>query len=402
MHAQELIIMAHVPTESVNDGFLPAARSLGLLPVLITDQAEAHRQHFGQSGLQAYPEAIISCDVFNPLAVIEAISRRRQKPVAVFSNSDHLQTSTAIVAEYYQLPGKPWEVAYRAKNKAEMRTFFQQQGIETLRHAVAFELESLVKASAYVGYPCVIKPREGVASQNVCLAQDYHQLYVHCLAVWQSHPGLAMLIEEYLEGPLYTLETLGDGETLSAIGGFQVHLSAPPHFVELAASWQHDVTGHEEILAQIRRFGIGFGACHSEFVLTANGPRLIEINYRCIGDRRDFLLGQVWGINLFAEVLQLHLGAPVPTFALASRTAVIRYLTPTNAGRVRLAPDAFSCHVGSTEVGLHVLRKVGDEIAITHSNKDYLGILTCVGTDATHVQHMLSQAGNELSWEIGV
>ncbi len=46
MRNQELILLTHVPTESVNDGFLPAARNLGLSPILLTDQAEAHRQHW--------------------------------------------------------------------------------------------------------------------------------------------------------------------------------------------------------------------------------------------------------------------------------------------------------------------------------------------------------------------
>lgn len=57
MHNQELILLTHVSTESVNDGFLPAARNLGLSPMLLTDQTEAHRQHFSQSGLPAYPAA---------------------------------------------------------------------------------------------------------------------------------------------------------------------------------------------------------------------------------------------------------------------------------------------------------------------------------------------------------
>ncbi len=92
----ELILLAHVPTDSVNEGFLPAARALGLSVVLLSDQAEAHRQHFGGRELAAYPDAVVPCDVFNPIAVIEAITRRGKKPAAIFSNSDHLRTSTAL------------------------------------------------------------------------------------------------------------------------------------------------------------------------------------------------------------------------------------------------------------------------------------------------------------------
>jgi biotin carboxylase len=400
MPNQELILPTHVPTESVNEGFLPAARRLGLLPVLLTDQAEAHRQYFSQSGLSAYPDAIVSCDVFNPLAVIEAISRRGRKPAAVFSNSDHLQASTAIVAEYFGLPGKDWRVAYRAKNKAEMRAYLAEQGIETVRHAVAWDLDSLAQAADRVSLPCVVKPREGVASQEVGLARDYAELVAHCQAVWQARPGQVMLLEEYLEGPLCTLETLGDGKALRALGGFHVRLSAPPHFVELAAEWSSELAERHDVLSQITRFGVGFGACHTEFVLTPQGPRLIEINYRCIGDRRDFLLEQTLGIPLFETVLRLHLGEPLPALSLMSRAATIRYLTPSTEGQIIRGPSSFN-HSGATvDIGLRVLRQVGETVAITNSNKDYLGVLTGVGTNAEAVRQALAQAGNDLIWEI--
>lgn len=400
MPNRELILLAHVPTESVNDGFLPAARRLGLSPVLLTDQAEAHRQHFSQGGLPAYPEAIIACDVFNPLAVIEALSRRGHKPAAVFSNSDHLQASTAIVAEYFGLPGKDWRVAYRAKNKAEMRTYLAEQGIETVRHAVAWSPDGLAQAALDVSFPCVIKPREGVASQEVGLARDYAELAAHCQAVWQARPGQVMLLEEYIEGPLCTLETLGDGKGLRALGGFHVSLSAPPHFVELEADWSGELAEQHDVLSQITRFGIGFGACHTEFVLTVQGPRLIEINYRCIGDRRDFLLEQTLGIPLFETVLRLHMGEPLSALPLAPRAAAIRYLTPSTEGQIISAPSPFSRSGAAVDIGLRVLRRVGETVAITHSNKDYLGVLTGVGTDADAVRQALAQASADLAWEI--
>lgn len=122
-----LVLLAHVPTESVNEGFLPAARRLGLAVTLLTDHVESHRRHFAAPNLPAYPDEIIACDVFNPVAVIDQIGGHRELPVAVFSNSDHLQTSTALAAEYFGLPGKNWRVAYRAKNKAAMRAFLRDQ-----------------------------------------------------------------------------------------------------------------------------------------------------------------------------------------------------------------------------------------------------------------------------------
>jgi biotin carboxylase len=281
-----------------------------------------------------------------------------------------------------------------------MRAYLAEQGIETVRHAVAWAPDSLAQAAARVSFPCVVKPREGVASQEVGLAQDYAELAAHCQAVWQTRPGQAMLLEEYIVGPLCTLETLGDGKEMRALGGFHVRLSAPPHFVELEAEWSSELAEQHEALSQIARFGIGFGACHTEFVLTPQGPRLIEINYRCIGDRRDFLLEQTLGIPLFETVLRLHLGESLPALSLASCAAAIHYLTPSVEGQIIRAPSSFSHNGATVDVALRVLRRAGETVAITHSNKDYLGILTGVGQDADAVRQVLAQASADLVWEI--
>jgi len=48
----------------------------------------------------------------------------------------------------------------------------------------------------------------------------------------------------------------------------------------LYAQWEHEPPMAHEVVRQIKAMGVGFGACHTEYVVTPNGPRLIEINYR--------------------------------------------------------------------------------------------------------------------------
>ncbi|MEK8090040.1 hypothetical protein [Thermithiobacillus plumbiphilus] len=399
---KEMILIAHVPTPSVNEGFLPAANALGLSVVLLTDHAEAYRQHFSQPGLTVYPNEIQACDVFNPVAVIEAISRRKQGPAAIFSNSDHLQTSTAMAASYFGLPGKAWRVCYRAKNKAEMRRHLAEQGVDMLWHGIAWDAASLQGILDVAPFPCVVKPREGVASQQVQFAPDRCALEAYCQAVWQVQPGQVLLIEEYLEGPLYTLETLGDGQRVHHLGGFRVQLSPPPHFVELEARWGRDLTPAQEhmVLDQITRFGVGFGACHTEFVLTAQGPRLIEINYRSIGDGRDFLLQEALGLPYFEQVLRLHLGEALPELQTRTRAAAIRYFPAQEAGQLHHAPEPFFYDESEMILSYKSMRRPGDGISLTHSNKDYLGVLHGVGPNAALLDEAMTRISAGLHWEI--
>jgi len=399
---QECVLLAHVPTDSVNEGFLPAARRLGLSVIVLTDHAEAHRQHFSQGGLAAYPDEITMCDVFNPVAVIEAITQRAHRPAAIFSNSDHLQTSTAIAAQYFSLPAKDWRTTYRAKNKAEMRARLAALGIDALWHAIVCDPASLSALADGVPFPCVIKPREGVASQHVSLSHSREELQAQCAAIWATHPGQALLLEEYIEGPLYTLETLGDGKDVVALGGFRTTLSPPPHFVELDAVWGTGLPPEDEarVLDIIRRFGVGFGACHTEYVMTKNGPRLIEINYRNIGDYREFLLGEALDIPLFEIVLRLYLGEPLPRLDLAPNAAWIRYFTAPASGKLRSAPPAFSHHDGDIRLHYKPLRDVGATIQITNSNKDYVGVLRGTGHSMERLAAMIESTSEGLSWEM--
>lgn len=399
---RELIILAHVPTDSVNGGFIPAAQRLGLFIVLLTDHAEAHRQHFNQTGLPGYPGEIIACDVFNPLAVIDTITCRAQTPAAIFSNSDHLQTSTAIAADYFGLPRKNWHVTYRAKNKAEMRADLQTRGLDLLWHAVVCDKAALAQVLDGVPFPCIVKPREGVASQQVGLSHNRAEIEAQCAGVWSTQPGQPLLLEEYIAGPLYTLETLGDAEKLCVLGGFQVKVS-PPHFVELEASWGTGLTAEQEgrVVDIIRRFGVGFGACHTEFVMTDTGPRLVEINYRNIGDYREFLLQDTLDIPLFEIVLRLYLGESLPQLNIAPGAALIRYFTARSGGRITHAPEAFVRHADDIQITFKPLRAIDDTVNLTHSNKDYLGVLRGTGSDAHRLELAMDSISNELAWKIG-
>lgn len=182
-------------------------------------------------------------------------------------------------------------------------------------------------------FPLVAKPREGVASLDVQLCRSAAELADYCAGFWQRQPGRALLLDAYMEGPLFTLETLGDGQRLQAIGGFDVTLSPPPHFVELEARWNGPLSraNRSAALAQVAAFGVNFGVCHSEFILTANGPVLVEINYRSIGDGREFLLDRLLPQGWFARILALHLGEPLDDSESSSAAALVHYLSAFTA-----------------------------------------------------------------------
>ncbi|MFE0043310.1 ATP-grasp domain-containing protein [Streptomyces albireticuli] len=413
-----LHLLALNPTDSVTDGFLPAAARLGLDVTLLTDRPEAHRRAYEEAGGAAAGPLpaldVVGCDVRDFREVIGRISRcgPRARPDAVFTNSDHLQTQAALAAGYFGLPGKDWKAALRTKNKAELRRALAGAGAGTVRSVElgpgedvdAFTARARTDPPGGLPFPCVVKPREGVASEDVVLAADGDELAARCREIRARRPGAALVAEEYLEGPLHTLETLGDGHVLHTLGAFRTHLSPPPHFVEerlelLPAPPQPH---SDRVLDQLRALGVGFGACHTEYVAQGDRARLVEVNYRAIGDQCDLLLADVLDIPLFAHILRTHLGERLPADlgARADGRARVEYVCAGRGGTLEKAPPASDSERDGVRLVYRPLRRTGEAHPLYRTNRDYLGVLRATGTDQGRIDRAVEEFLAARRWEI--
>jgi biotin carboxylase len=377
-----LYLVAGKVTDSVTHGFLPAAAGLGLETILLTDRPDDHRA-VSPPGVE-----IIECDVADYRDIIAHLAA----PGAVFSNSDHLQAATALAAAYHGLPAKDWRAALRTKNKALMR-----------RHLASVGLDQVRTADPETGsppFPCVLKPREGVASEDVFLVNDREELAAR-LAEIRTRRRDPLVAEEYLPGELRTLETLGDGESLHVLGSFSTALSPPPHFVELRMDWAPPPPETGQVLAQLTALGVGLGACHTEFVVHEGRARLIEVNYRVVGDHADFLLAAILGIPLFEWILRVHLGEAVPTpIPATARHGAVDYVLADRSGLLTAAPGLRHEQYGQTTLTYRPHHTIGDQIRQTHTNRDFLGIIQAVGPSPAAVETALRAFRATHTWDL--
>lgn len=395
----QLSLLALNPTDSVTEGFLPAARRLGLDVTVLTDQPDAH--------LAACPGTrVLPCEVRDFRAVISRLSTG-PAPDAVFTNSDHLQVQAALTADWFGLPGKDWRAALRTKDKAQMRRALAAAGLDSVRAAElppGRDASGLLAAEPDWPFPCVVKPREGVASEDVALAGDAGELAALCAGIRDRRPGEALVVEEYLPGELCTLETLGDGRRRHVLGGFRTRLSPPPHFIEESLTW---VPAHPEpvvaqVLAQLDALGAGFGACHTEFTVHEGRARLVEVNYRAIGDRCDLLLAELLGIPLFELILAPHLGRPLPG-NLGLRTGLaarMDYPVAERDGTLTAAPGPLEQNVGQVRLTYRPLRAPGSHHEVRRTNRDFLGVVRAIGDDQRAVDRAVEDFLAAQHWEI--
>ncbi|MFI9274528.1 acetyl-CoA carboxylase biotin carboxylase subunit family protein [Kitasatospora sp. NPDC052896] len=408
-----LYLLALNPTDSVTEGFLPAAATLGLDVTVLTHDTPAHRAAYAERPDLPAELEVLECDVRDFHEVVGLISRHHT-PIAVFSNSDHLQTQAALAAEYFGLPGKDWRATLRAKNKAELRRHLAAAGLDTVWAAELPAGQDPAELSG-IPFPVVLKPREGVASEDVVLVADEAELAARCREIRHRRPGATLLVEEFLEGRLHTLETLGDGRTRHVLGGFRTQLSPPPDFVEVALEYvpDHPQPVLEQLLGQLDALGVALGACHTEFVLQPDGrARIIEVNYRAIGDQCDLLLAQVLELPYFELVLATHLGRPLPADLGARRDLRARHraVCADRAGRLTAAPDPYDDgpygrgrHDGGADgvrLRYRPLRALGERHEHYRTNRDYLGLVWAVGPGQEAVDRAVAGFLAANRWEI--
>ncbi len=382
--AASLYLVAGKATDSVTHGLLPAAARLGLDVTLLTDRPAAHR-----AGGHAFDGPVVECDVSDFRDIVPHIGR---EPAAVFSNSDFLQVPAALAAAYFGLPGKDWRAAARAKNKALMR-----------RHLAP--IDPVFSADAQrvpedAPYPLVLKPREGVASEDVFLVEDARELAARVgeISARRDDPLVA---EEYLPGRLHTLETLGDGRERRVLGSFRTTLSPPPFFVEERLEWAEPPPETSQVLRQLDALGIGFGACHTEFVVHEGRARIIEVNYRLIGDHCDFLLADLLGVPLFEQILRVHLGEPLPDPPVPRpRHAIAEPVIADRSGTLTAAPGPLLMEDGPVRLSYRPQRAVGDSVAVTRTNRDYLGTVRAIGPGPEEVEAALARFRAAHDWTI--
>jgi biotin carboxylase len=250
----------------------------------------------------------------------------------------------------------------------------------------------------------VLKPAEGVASEDVVLAEGPEQLRESCAAFFRRHPDGVLMAEEFLPGTLRTLETLGDGETRWVLGGFRTTVSPPPFFAEERLDWEPPApAARAHVLSALDALGVSFGACHTEYV-TGPATRLIEVNDRVIGDHCEFLLAYLTGLPLFELILRVHLGERLPKDPPAPppgrEHAAAEYVFAQQPGLLSEAPPAARHEHPGVTLAHWPLRRAGEEIAANGSNRGYLGVICAVGPDPAAVEDAVRGLRPELRYRI--
>lgn len=247
---------------------------------------------------------------------------------------------TARAAHRLGLPTSSPPAVIACRDKATTRAVLRAAGVPQPESIPVGTVDDALTAAQRIGYPVVVKARRLAGSIGVVRADSpeaLRQAYHDADAV--SFPGVPrdgtdVLVEQYLDGPEISVDSAVVNGEVTPLVLARKQIGMHPYFEEIGHLVNADdpLLSDPLLLQQLRQVhtGLGFthGMTHTEFRLTEQGPRLIEVNARLGGDFIPYLGKLATGIDLAAVAGDLAAGVSPDLAPTVRRVAAIRFLYP--------------------------------------------------------------------------
>ncbi|MFJ3836481.1 pyridoxal-phosphate dependent enzyme [Streptomyces sp. NPDC054904] len=389
---------------------LSTARELGFTPVLLTGGPERY------AGLTETGAEVLVCDT-NSLSELRSVIQQRyprQELAGVTTTSDFYVPAVAELADWLSLPGNPATAVAACRNKATMRGVLRDAGLPQPRYAVLTDAADIAEAVRAVGLPCVVKPADDSGSNNVLLCATTEEAAAHArgiLAVETNVRGLptarTALLEEYLDGPEYSVEVFSHDGVATCVGVTAKQVTAGPHFVEtghlfpapLSEAAAGEIAG--VVAGALKAIGWELGPTHTEVKVTeGGGVAIIEINPRLAGGMIPEAVRRATGTDLLEQQLRAATGSPLDLAPRHTASAGIRFLLPESRGTLRAVDGTDTALAVAGVTGVTVTAAPGTPVRPAENAYDRLGHVIATGPDTPAVTASLDAALNALRVDI--
>jgi carbamoylphosphate synthase large subunit len=273
------------------------------------------------------------------------------------------------------------------RNKYKMIEAVTSAGLRTAAQLITDDAEAAVAWAQDSGYwPCVAKPLSSASTDGVFICHDAQALRAAVPAILASTTvfngaNTEVLVQSFLEGTEYIVDTVSvDGHAyVCGIWEYEKRLlpnGKPIYNRDILLAPTDPAAGAliDYTRAMLDVLRIHNGPAHSEVIITADGPALVEVGARINGNMHPAFHDACLGANM-ADLTALAYAQP-GQFLARYRDAVYRkrqpavvYNTPTMlSGQVVSIDEALVLEIRDrpSVLDLTVKRKPGDTIEPTH------------------------------------
>ena len=283
------------------------AKSMGLFTVGIDPCEDAYARDacdaFEVVGGQDYEGTLAVAEKYGISAVVTAAT---DKPLVMM----------ARIAKALSLPFYSVETAVWSTDKYQMKARFTEGSVPCAQGRLIHNADE----AKDLAFPVICKPRDNSGSRGVKLCRSLQELQ-ECIdeALQYSHLD-TVLVEEYIEGREFSIESLHYGDKSEVIQFTEKKTTEFPYNVELGHKQPANLTESQrteicEIISKIASC-LNFENCasHTELKINDRGIFVIETSPRLGGDYITSTLTPLsTGINLEDQLLHIALGESVNT-----------------------------------------------------------------------------------------
>lgn len=274
------------------------------------------------------------------------------KITAVLTQNEYRTELAARIADLTGACFLSVQVAALCRNKLSVREALKGTPQGTVAYVVNDNIRKLLSETSGMSFPVVAKPENDAGSNHVYVCRNTEELWdavstINNLAtnhVRQRMKGRT-LIEEYIEGREFSVESLSDATTSRVIAiteKFTRGSVEKAHLVPARLTPEEKLTIVRFVSELHTRLGIKYAVTHTEIKLHEGTVRLIEINGRAGGDNIVDLVRMTTSLDLFEAGLLLSQGRTVEDILAAlkydpdnTRSAMSVFMFAGNDGYVR-------------------------------------------------------------------
>ena len=256
------------------------------------------------------------CDIDNIDETKDAISQLIESGLnvqAIVSFVDPYCYTAAILAQEFGLKHSSAEAISIMQDKVKSREILLNSPYVPFFYKIDGS-EVLEKKAIKAKLPLVLKVPSSAGSKDVYRVKTYKQYEKTKDEIREKYPDECILVEEYLEGPQYLIETVTINNKVYIVAIIEQEITFTGRFI---------ITGYKMILdhenefyqsmkeavnAIIKKHGMTNGPCHLEIRYVNNEWKLIEANPRVSGGAINSFVETAYGISLVGETLKFALG----------------------------------------------------------------------------------------------
>ena len=221
----------------------------------------------------------------------------------------------------------------------------------------------------------------------------------------QSRHG-TVIIEEYMQGPEVSVEVMTVDGIPHILAVTDKLTTGAPYFVEMGHSQPSRLskttidTIKDLAVKAIRSVGINMGPAHVEMIVTAQGPKMVELGARMGGDCiTTHLVPLSTGIDMVKATIDISLGLYPDIEPKFEQGSAIRYFQVC-PGKIYSIEGINAARKIAGICDIICTKKIGDLVTDIHSSIDRMGCVIAQRGDAAAAIEACEQAMKQIKIEI--